>query len=307
MVRLTFAPQAGRVKSPWLWLSLLTCSHTTDNIDVKAAQRRDANGVMDNACMGGSLGNLLALMERHIAAQNLANNNSNNNSANNSTFTTCYPITIRTTPVTAPVITSTSLVRLVTPSGQGTKSLPHAARLARSHTSLLHPENISLGRSSRSQGDLMNVGRTSNSTKSRKWTTLRGRALSASSLSLRPKRRAPLSAATLDLGQLEGHMKCQLHHPQQHTHPAVAASTHRGSWSRKLRLPEVRLGQVYATLRGRRSRAVSCDSSLATNAKLYGFGRDRSPQRLRCSRDVNDIVSTFAIVFVGLFAIGEND
>lgn len=298
---------------------------------------------MSSAPLSGSLGDLLALVERHLAAQNLANNNnsptnnnlvsSNNNRVrsrnnnNNTSWGAGSPQQQQASPVSQAHW------------GHGTKSLPNTARLARSHTSLfhpehlplarsqtsllhpdhlsmarsqtsllhqdhfsmarsqtsllhpdhlslgrsqtslLHPDHLSLGRSSRSQGDLLAVGRPSHPVR-RKWTTLRGlaaigRALSASSLSLRPKRRAPLSSVTVDLGQLEVTSGCPHH---QNTLP----SPHRGTWSRKLRLPEVRLGQVYATLRGRRSRAVSCDSSLVSNTKLPNF--DRNPQRLHCTR-----------------------
>ncbi|XP_045584581.2 uncharacterized protein [Procambarus clarkii] len=272
---------------------------------------------VEGATMGGSVGNLLVMMERHLALQNLANNNSNdnipnynnnlllaNNDNNNNDededASNQYSFRPRGCTINlggcmvhqskCPVHQQHNLLSL--PGDpvwcHDTSCTSHPARLARSQTSLLIPPLPPLARSSRSQGDLFSLSRSPPMPAKRKWTTLTGlaaigRALSASSLSLRGiKRRAPMAAATVDLGQLEGHVKCQLHQ-EQLVHPS-RPSSHRPTWSRKLRFPEVRLGQVYATLRGRCNRAISCDSSLATNAKCDGVYRDQSPQRHRCSR-----------------------
>ncbi|XP_063605655.1 rap1 GTPase-activating protein 1-like isoform X3 [Penaeus indicus] len=253
--------------------------------------------------MSGSLGDLLALVERHLAVNDVVNNNRNSNTRgennninnsrgafNNNNNNNNYSYQDHRSGATPRDPSHHSLHGLGAGPrpmwGQGTKSLPGMNRLARSHTSLAAPEtSVTLGRSSRSQGDLLAVLRPSPapaSSSRRKWTTLRGiaalgKAFSTSSLSLRPKRRPPLSAATVDLGHLEAHRLC----PHQHHTLPVSTSPNRSAWKR-LRLPEMRLGQVYATLRGRRGRSENCESVMPPNAKFVG--PEDSPQRHQCAR-----------------------
>ena len=123
-------------------------------------------------------------------------------------------------------------------------------------------------RVTRSQNDLLYVGKSTEVPKHfpgpRRWSTLRGiaalgRALSTSSLALKPKRRRPpLSAITVDLGNLDStHNETKVNSQ----HSPVPFS--KGTLSKKLKMPDVRLRQVYATLRSRRVR--SADESLQSH------------------------------------------
>ncbi|XP_064104545.1 uncharacterized protein LOC135214312 isoform X2 [Macrobrachium nipponense] len=241
---------------------------------------------IESASVSGSLGNLLALVERHLVAHDLANNNmgpnNGNNNNNNNNANSAYGRRM------SHHLSLSHAIRSVPFWGGSNKNFASGGpntRLARSHTNLAPPpKNAPLSRASRSQGDLLSAVRPVQMSR-RKWTTLRGiaalsKAFSTSSLSLRPKRRPPLSAATVDLGVLDGHRMCP------HLAAPPSTSTRRsGSWSRRLRLPDVRLGQVYATLRGRRARSDSCNTSSASSSPFHSkvFRFDNSPQRLRCA------------------------
>nr|XP_053647543.1 uncharacterized protein LOC128699060 [Cherax quadricarinatus] len=125
------------------------------------------------ATMGGSVGNLLVLMETHLALQNIANNNNlqlNNNNNNNSSNR--YPFGPRRCEVH-----NRDFLSPGDPLWCDNLSLPHAARLTRSHTSLLtppSPPHMTLSRSSRSQGDLFSLTCPPPIPAKRKWTTITG-------------------------------------------------------------------------------------------------------------------------------------
>ncbi|XP_068208978.1 uncharacterized protein [Palaemon carinicauda] len=191
---------------------------------------------IESASVSGSLGNLLALVERHLVAHDMVNNNMSPNNSNNNNPNSSYGRRV------SHHLSLSHAIRSVPFWGGSNKNIPGGNnRMARSQTNLAPPpKNAPLSRASRSQGDLLSAVRPVQIPR-RKWTTMRGiaalsKAFSTSSLSLRPKRRPPLTAATVDLGVLDGRHICT------HMAPPSTPTRRSGSWSRRLRLPDVRLG-----------------------------------------------------------------
>ena len=104
----------------------------------------------------------------------------------------------------------------------------------------------------------------------RRWTTLKGiaalgRALSTSSLALRPKRRrTPLSALTVDLGDVEDFKQNRNDFPKSLT-PSPKTTV-----QKKLRMPDARFGSAFAPIHDRRIRSVE-DSLQNENHQHIGY------------------------------------